>query len=98
MQQSDTLPDSIRQPDDARSLVSWCIATIGPGYHPDTEAGDYVDANGNDLFQKSEGDRLDKLHEEAFGKGFGELMYEHGLTLQRAALAFPPLDENEGGK
>jgi hypothetical protein len=45
----------------AEAFVSWCVRTIGPGYHPDSRAADYEPP-----LPPKEARRYDEMHERAF--------------------------------
>jgi hypothetical protein len=54
--------------DDAKSALSfarWCVDNVGPGFHPDTNFGDYIDAEGKPLFSASEARTLDRMLDAA---------------------------------
>lgn len=84
-----TLPTSITTVDDCRQLVQWCIREIGLGYHPDSDAADYVRlghhaefsgyvSTGEPLFDAETAERLDALHDQAF-ELIGDEVYEMGV-------------------
>jgi hypothetical protein len=85
------LPRDILSAMDAENLVDWCLENIGLGYHPDTVAADYIDAEGRRAFSETEAIKLDRLHEEAFAAGFGERMYDHGVDGMRSIMGLPPV-------
>jgi hypothetical protein len=47
-------------------FVRWCVATIGPGYHPDDRFAEYVAADGERAFRPKDAARLETLAERAF--------------------------------
>lgn len=85
-----TLPRVVRAQDNTKKLVDWCLDNIGIGYHPDTRAADYIDRAGQPTFTEAQAKELDRLHNEAFDAGFGDLMYEYGLEGLHARVAHQP--------
>jgi len=86
------LPETITSVEEIQQLVRWCIATIGPGYHPDTPAEDYVDPENRAVFDPAMCVRLNELHRQVFCHPDGAAIYDIGLALQREALGFPDED------
>jgi len=60
------LPLPVTDTATAIEFVRWCVKEIGPGYHPDTPFGDYVDVVGRPCFSAIEAKTLDAFIGAAF--------------------------------
>lgn len=62
----EALPAAITTEADARLLGAWCLRLIGLGFHPDTDAAEYVHVDtGEPLFDSATAERLNRLIIEA---------------------------------
>lgn len=72
----------------AKRCVRELVRAIGPGFHPDTQFGDYVQGDGNALFEPDVADRFDTDFEQVLTilEAAGVDPCEVGLPIQRRLL------------
>jgi hypothetical protein len=61
-----TIPQKIEDRATAEEFVARCVEWVGPGYHPDTPFGSYIDDDGKRCFSTEEAELLDAATEVAF--------------------------------